>query len=129
MTITKTIITKIIITIMMRMRIKIGTCKSIQVKATHISLKGRNVQKAIFYWSAKITCCRWLSLSLKKKEKVGYIIPTMNCYPRNGENNIFEIIFEKLTYLHSGKRHLSKNGGLLLVQNLHLRIAFYLWQN
>ena len=69
MTMTKTIITKIIITIMMRMRIKIGTCKSIQVKATHISLKGRNVQKAIFYWSAKITCCRWLSLSLKKKKK------------------------------------------------------------
>ena len=35
----------------------------------------------------------------------------------------------KMTYLHSGKRHLSKNGGPLLVQNLHLRIAFYLWQN
>ena len=32
----------------------------------------------------------------------------------------------KITYLHSGKRHLSKNGGLLLVQNLHLHIAFYL---
>ena len=31
----------------------------------------------------------------------------------------------KITYLHSGKRHLSKNGGLLLVQNLHLRIAFF----
>ena len=28
----------------------------------------------------------------------------------------------KITYLHSGKRYLSKNGGLLLVQN-------YLWQN
>ena len=35
----------------------------------------------------------------------------------------------KITYLHSGKRHLSKNGGLLLVRNLHLRIAFYLWHN
>ena len=35
----------------------------------------------------------------------------------------------KITYLHSGKRHLSKNGGLLLVQNLHLRIAFYSWQS
>ena len=28
-----------------------------------------------------------------------------------------------------GKVNLSKNGGLLLVQNLHLPIAFYLWQN
>ena len=35
----------------------------------------------------------------------------------------------KITYLHSGKRHLSKNGGLLLVQNLHFLIAFYLWLN
>ena len=35
------------------------------------------------------------------------------------KNNIFTF----------GKRHLSKNLGLLLVQNLHLSIAFYLWQN
>ena len=39
--------------------------KSVQVKAIHNCLKGRNVQKAIFYWNAKITCFRWLSLSKK----------------------------------------------------------------
>ena len=44
MTITKTIISKIIKTIMMGM-----TIKSAQRKAIHICLKGRNVQKAIFY--------------------------------------------------------------------------------
>ena len=38
----------------------------------NICLKGRN---------AKIACCRWLSLSQKK---ASYMIPTMNCYPRNG---------------------------------------------
>ena len=35
----------------------------------------------------------------------------------------------KNNILHSGKKNLSKNEGLLLVQNLHLRIAFYLWKN
>ena len=34
-----------------------------------------------------------------------------------------------ITYLHLEKRHLSKNRGLLLIQNFHLRIAFYLRQN
>ena len=43
MTMTKTIIKKIIITIFMRM--SIGN----QVKAIHICLKGRKVQKAFFY--------------------------------------------------------------------------------
>ena len=35
------------------------------------------------------------------------------------KNNIFTF----------GKKDLSKKGGLLLAQNLHLRIAFCLWQN
>ena len=30
--------------------------KSVQVKAIHICLKERNLQKAIFYWNAEITC-------------------------------------------------------------------------
>ena len=57
MTMTKTVITKIII-IMMRMRIKFGNCtkiqkcqnriKSVQVKAINICLQGRNLQKAVF---------------------------------------------------------------------------------
>ena len=69
MTMTKTIITQIIITIMMKMRIKIGKNiktlkqnKSVQVKAIHICLKRVNAQKAIFYWNAKVTCCRCLYL-------------------------------------------------------------------
>ena len=28
--------------------------KSVQVKAIHVCLKGKNVQKAVFYWKAKI---------------------------------------------------------------------------
>ena len=72
MTMTKTIITKVIIITKMRMNIRIGNRiknetlkkkKSVQVKAIHICLKGRNVQKAMFYWNAKTTC-RWFSLSL-----------------------------------------------------------------
>ena len=35
----------------------------------------------------------------------------------------------KIISLHLGKSHISKNGGLLLVPNLHLRVAFCLWQN
>ena len=35
----------------------------------------------------------------------------------------------KITYLHSGKRHISGNRELLLVSNSHLLTAFYLWQN
>ena len=38
------------------------------------------------------------------------------------KNNIFIFGNNKITYL-------TKNGGLLSVQNLHLPIAFYLWQN
>ena len=40
--------------------------------------------------------------------------------------DLAEVVFKN--NIHSEKRHLSKNGGLLLVQALHLRIAFYLWQ-
>ena len=53
---TKTIITKRIIIIMTRTRLKIEIkigIKSGQV--IHIYLKGRKVQKAIFYWNGKIT--------------------------------------------------------------------------
>ena len=53
MTMIKTIITKIMITIMVSNKIK-----SVQIKANQICIKG----KAIFYWNAKITCCRCLSL-------------------------------------------------------------------
>ena len=42
--------------------------------------------------------------------------------------DLAEVVLKK-TYLHSIKRHLSKNRGLLLVQHLHLQIAFCLRQN
>ena len=52
-----------IVTMMMTMRIKIGNhnkkrkkrIKSVQVKAIHVCLKRENVQKAMFYWNAKVT--------------------------------------------------------------------------
>ena len=97
MTMTKTIITKIII-VMMRVRIKsvivwkyknVKTIKSVQVKVIHICLKWRNFQKAtkeniiIKNNKTKVVVGAYLSRE-KKEKKVGYMIPTMNCYPRNG---------------------------------------------
>ena len=41
--------------------------------------------------------------------------------------DLAEVVLKK-EHLYSGKRHLSQNRGLLLVPNLHLCIAFYLWQ-
>ena len=32
--------------------------KSIQVKAIHACLKGASIQKAMFYWNAKVTKCK-----------------------------------------------------------------------
>ena len=59
----KVVITKIIITIMMRMRINIrnhmkiwknlNITKSVHIKAMLICLKGRSVQNTIFYWNEK----------------------------------------------------------------------------
>ena len=62
--------------------------KECSSKSNLYLLKRENIEKAIIYWNAKITCFTWLSISRKKKrkenKKVGYIMPTMNCYPRNG---------------------------------------------
>ena len=124
---TKTIITKVIIITKMRMRIRIGNRiknetlkkkKSVQVKAIHICLKGRNVQKAIFYWNAKITCCRWLSLSLKKK--AGYIIPTMNCYPRNGQ--LRDPDFTRRILYHPNQQQYSQHPILWVVLNISTKV-------
>ena len=59
-----TVIMKIIIIIIKIMRIKIGNCiniykrhnrmKSVQVKTIYVCLKGKNIQKAMLYWNAKI---------------------------------------------------------------------------
>ena len=75
--------------------------KSIQVKAIRICLKGKNVQKNMFYQNAKITQFKYQKQSIRNKIKktnnkikvvagaylqkknLGYIIPTENCYPRN----------------------------------------------
>lgn len=59
--------------------------------------KGENVQKALFYWNAKVKNTNLRNKAQKantKKakvavgasvlKKVGYVIPSMNCYPRNG---------------------------------------------
>ena len=40
--------------------------KIAKVKPIHVYLKGRNIKKAIFYWNAKVTCCRCFSLQEKK---------------------------------------------------------------
>ena len=59
--------------------------------------KEENVQKAIFYWNAKVeninirnkaqkanTKKAKVSVGESVLKKVGYVIPSMNCYPRNG---------------------------------------------
>ena len=78
-TMIETIITTVImiVTMMMTMRIKIGNhnkkrqnrIKSVQVKAIHVCLKRENVQKAMFYWNAKVTKCKYQKQSLKNKIK------------------------------------------------------------
>ena len=51
----KTGIIRIIMIIMMIIRIKTSHRIKIELKAIHVSLKGKNLQQAIFYWDAKVT--------------------------------------------------------------------------
>ena len=41
----------------------------VKVKAILACLKGKNVQKAIFYWNAKITQCKYQKQSTRNKIK------------------------------------------------------------
>ena len=74
----------------------------------NICLKGRN---------AKITCCRWSSLSQKK---ASYMIPTMNCYPRNGQ--LRDPDFMRHILCHPNQCQYSQNPILRVVLNISKKV-------
>ena len=76
-------------------------------------LKEKNIQKAMFYWNAKITKCKYQKQSIRnkikkfvvgaylsRKKKSVYIIPNMNCYSRNGQLRYSDFTRHKL-YHHN----------------------------
>ena len=90
MKMTKTIIANRMLIIMMRMRIKIGNhIKIKRVKTEKCSSKSNSYllkreKHSKSHSIKKIRTKVVLGASLSRKKEAGYIIPTMNCYLRNG---------------------------------------------